>query len=227
MKINQFMTFAIVLVCACQSKQSSKIEYEWPKYKVCSYDIGYLSVDKHGASIEDDNELTLLLELLESDSCDQYEISYTWKSTRGYPDMPKKLIYDKKGNRVLDVYASTGEKETYSNVDLQSISKFLKSNKPIFYLNDYTNDNVNLRGEEPEQNLKSGAVSCVIKYVESLSASKENINFIEWSRVIPEGDYWILRSHSKFKNNLGELIALNAWYYIQNNEVVDVVPIEN
>lgn len=106
---------------------------EFKTLKTCTSDIGKINTDGNG-SVGEKTEMTELLKLLESNTCDIIEITFVQKSPpdRNYDDMPLKVTYNKSSGILQNIFTSTNVIEDYKNVSEDCLKAFLKSGKQNF-----------------------------------------------------------------------------------------------
>ena len=80
-------------------------------------------------------------------------------------------------------------------------------------------------GEKPKQSELTGSVSIVEDYVKSNANDASSIDFLEWSKISPFGEFWIVRAKYKGTNAVGGVVTENTWFYIQNGQVIKTKPI--
>lgn len=193
--------------------------------------LGVLKMDANGQSIGKKTELTELRRLLAVDSLDIIEITYKLKGSYG-DNIAKKIVYDKRTGRLKDIYTENNVIEDYTNVSPEGLKKFLEKGEKSFYsLENYTDAKYDFNnremtikavGEQPEQSEWDGSVKAVEDFVKANANDASSIDFIEWSKVSPFGDYWVVRAKFKGSNALGGVMTENKWFYIQNNKVVKI-----
>lgn len=81
-------------------------------------------------------------------------------------------------------------------------------------------------GSKPEQSDLDGSVKIVEEYIKSIAKNASSVDFLEWSKVSNIGENWIVRCKYKGTNSFGALVTENAWFYIQDNKVVNIKKIE-
>jgi hypothetical protein len=93
---------------------------------------------------------------------------------------------------------------------------------------DFNNREMTIKavGPKPEQSELNGSVEIVKKYIKDNAHNDSSVKFIEWSKVSPFGEYWIVRCKFKGDNALGGVITENMWFYIQDNQVIQIKTIE-
>lgn len=243
--MTKYLTLALVLLMACDPPTSKYrnaqknetesapmiIKEELPPLKTCSFDKGKLKVNRDGNSIAKSNEMTEMLRLLKQADCDIVEVSWIWVSTSGYPDMPKKLVYNSRTNELLDIYTQTNVIERFNNVSKDHLINLLSQGSNDYYtLGEYEFDTSQMKqtalGEKPKQSELDGSVDIVEKYVKDHATDASSISFLEWTKVIDSGESWALRAKYKGTNSFGATVTENAWFYIQNGKVVNVKPIQ-
>jgi hypothetical protein len=197
-------------------------------------DLGVLKMDKNGNSIGQKTELTELRRFLNIDSIDVIEITFELKATS--TSFKKKIIYDKRTFILKDIYTTTNVIEEYKNVSVDLLKSFIdKGEKHFIVLADNKNVKYDFNnrettndalGEKPEQSELDASVKIVKEYVKSIANDESSIKFLEWSKVTPSGEYWIVRAKYKGSNAYGALVTENMWFYIQNNKVVKTKSIQ-
>jgi len=75
-------------------------------------------------------------------------------------------------------------------------------------------------GAEPESDQKDGSVKAVEEFVKSHAQNPNTFQFLEWSEILSEGDYWKVRCKYRGVASFDKEVTTNAWFYIQNNKVV-------
>lgn len=212
-----------------ETKANTELKEELPQPITGKSDLGVLKMNENGQSVGKKTELTELRRLLAIDSLDIIEITYEWKGSYG-DNIAKKIIYDKRTGNLKDIFTENNVIEDYKNVDPEGLKKFLAKGEKSFYSlekytdaeYDFNNREMTVRavGEQPEQSEWDGSVKAVEDYVKSNANDASSIDFIEWSKVSPIGDYWVVRAKFKGSNALGGIVTVNKWFYIQNNKVV-------
>jgi len=76
------------------------------------------------------------------------------------------------------------------------------------------------RGAKPEVDPKDGSVKIVEEFVKSHAKNPETFQFLEWSEISPEDGYWKVRCKYRGVASFDKEVTTNAWFYIQNNEVM-------
>lgn len=216
---------------AITKKDSSKVilKAELPPEKICKSDLGVLRMDVDGYSIGKKTELTELRRLLNNKDCDIIEITYEWASPK-YDNLPKKIVYNRRDGTLKDISTRNNVIEDYSGVDETGLKKFLDKGEKSFYsLSNYTNAEYDFNnremiqktvGNQPSQSEWDGSVKVVEEYVKSNSKDASSIKFLEWSKVSPFDEFWIVRCKFKGTNSFGAVVTENKWFYIQNDKVV-------
>lgn len=212
------------------SKDTLTLQEETPPLNTVTIDKGKLKMHQNGYSIGKDTELTELQKLLKDDKYDVIQITWVWDCSPKYEDMPMKLIYNKTNNNLKLIYTKNNVIEDYNNVQPTCLSDYLKSGKNTFYAlvdyckadYDFNNREMNNHavGNKPEQSEVDGSVKIVKEYIKENANDASSIEFLEWSKVTPTGEYWAVRCKYKGKNALGGVVTENGWFYIQNNKVV-------
>lgn len=195
-------------------------------------DIGVLKMDKKGYSTGKKTELTELRRLLYVDSLDIIEITYELKGSYG-DNINMKIVYEKKTEILKQIYTKNNVIEEYKNVPIDVLKKFLdKGGKGFYNIEnveyDFNNSNMTIDavGEEPEQSELDASVNIVKEYVKSIAYDASSIKFLEWSKVTPSGEYWIVRAKYKGSNVYGAIVTESMWFYIQNSKVVKTKSIQ-
>jgi hypothetical protein len=211
------------------TKATTELKEELPQPIIGKSDLGVLKMNENGQSVGKKTELTELRRLLAIDSLDIIEITYEWKGSYG-DKIAKKIVYDKRTGNLKDIFTKNNVIEDYKNVDPEGLKKFLAKGEKSFYsLGDYTDSEYDFNnremtvkavGEQPEQSEWDGSVKAVEEYVKSNANDASSIDFLEWSKVSPIGDYWVVRAKFKGSNALGGIITVNKWFYIQNGKVM-------
>ncbi|HBX45543.1 hypothetical protein [Limibacterium fermenti] len=214
------------------SEETLITQDEMPPLRVVTIDKGRLKMNQDGNSIGNDTELTELQKQLRNDTCDVIEIVWIWDSSPKYPDMPMKINYNKLKGELKLIYTQNNVVEAYSNINPNCLSEFLKNGEKSFYsIENYckdskydfdSGDNIQKEaGEKPQQDEITGSVRVVKDYIKENAHDASSVKFIEWTKVSPAGKYWIVRCKYKGANALGGTVTENAWFYIQNNMVVE------
>ncbi len=229
-----FFAFGFILsACGGASNSSSsgqvELKEEMPPAITVESNMGNLTMNKNGVSVEKKNEMTELLRLLSNDTVDIAEVVWVWKS-KGYPDMPMKMTYNKRTNSLKQIYTQNNVIEEYKNVDYNCLLDFLKSGtKEIHKVESYCKASYDFNnremkskvvGPKPEQSEWDGEVKIVRDYVKSIANDPSSIKFIEWSKVSEVGENWFVRAKFTGKNALGGTVTTNMGFFIQNNKVV-------
>ena len=211
------------------------LKVEYPPAKTCESNLGILKMNDNGETVGKKTELTELLRLLNNNNCDIIEISYELKGSRGYENIAKKIIYDKREMRLQDVYTKNNVIEDYKDVSADGLRKFLQKGEKSFYsLSNYTNAKYdfnnrqmkqNTVGSQPSQSDYDGSVKVVEDYIKANANDASSIKFIEWSKVIPYGNFWVVRCIFKGTNSFGGVVTEKKWFYIQNDKVVKGIDI--
>lgn len=212
----------------------TQLKQEYPAGKTCSSDLGILRMNNDGETVGKRTELTELRKFLDKD-CDIIEISYVLKGTGGEGNIGKKIIYNKKEKRLQDIYTENNVIEDYTDVAPEGLKIFLKKGEKSFYsLSNYTGAKYDFNNREmkqhtvgppPSQNELDGSVAIVEKYIKAKANDASSIKFIEWSKVSPYGNYWIVRCMFKGTNSFGGIVTENKWFYIQNDEVLKMTDV--
>ena len=218
-----------------ETKVNTELKEEFPQPIMGKSDLGILKMDENGQSIGKKTEFTELSRLLAIDSLDIIEITYELKGSYG-DNIDKKIVYDKRTGRLKDIYTQNNVIEDYKNVSQEGLKKFLDKGEKSFYsLEKYTDAEYDFNnremtvkavGEQPEQSEWDGSVKVVEEYVKSNANDASSIDFLEWSKVSPIGNYWVVRAKFKGSNVLGGIVTSNKWFYIQNNKVVKTKDID-
>ncbi|HEV8512021.1 MAG TPA: hypothetical protein VGQ59_02030 [Cyclobacteriaceae bacterium] len=74
-------------------------------------------------------------------------------------------------------------------------------------------------GAKPEVNPKDGSVKIVEEFIKVNAKNPATFEFLEWSEVSTEGDYWKVRCKYRGVASFDKEVTTNAWFYIQNNKV--------
>lgn len=212
------------------------LKEEFPPAKTCKINLGKLKMSDDGYSIGKQTELTELLKQLKDKNCDIIEIIYVWK-TPPYDDMPMKILYNRREGNLKEIYTRRNVIEDYANINEACLSSFLKNGEKYFEsLSDYCKDakhdfnnremNQTAVGSKPEQSEFDGTVAIVKDYIKRNAKDASSIEFLEWSKVSPLGENWIVRCKHKGTNSFGAVVSENTWYYIQNSRAVDTKLIE-
>lgn len=212
------------------------LEEELPAAKSCELNLGKIKMSDDGYSLGKRTELTELLKQLKSKKCDIIEIVYVWE-TPPYDDMPMKVIYNRREGNLKEIYTQRNVIEDYTGISEACLISFLKNGEKYFSsLSDYCKDakhDFNNRemnhiaiGTKPEQSEFDGSVEIVKVYIKKNAKDAPSIEFIEWSKVSPLGENWVVRCKHKGTNSFGAIVSENTWYYIQNSKVVDIKKIE-
>jgi len=228
------VTISILIGCndsKTSDDNSSKIELkeELPPANICKSDLGVLKMDVNGYSIGKKTELNELKKFLKDNSCDRIEITYQLKGSYG-DNISKKIIYDKREKRLQDIYTLNNVIEDYKNVSPDGLKKFLEAGEKSFYsLSDYTKSEYDFNnremtnkavGKKPLQSEWDGSVEVIKQFIKSNAKDASSIEFLEWSKVSPLDEYWIVRCKYKGSNSFGASVTENKWFYIQNEKVV-------
>lgn len=212
-------------------KDSTKIvlKEELPAAKTCQSDLGVLRMDVNGYSVGKKTELTELRRLLKNKDCDIIEITYEWKGSYG-DNIAKKIIYDKREKRLQDISTHNNVIEDYKDVSVEGLKMFLDKGEKSFYsLADYTDAKYDFNnremkqktvGNQPSQSEWDGSVKVVADYIKTNSKDASSVKFLEWSKVSPFDEFWIVRCKFKGTNSIGAVVTENKWFYIQNDKVV-------
>lgn len=213
-----------------ESENKIVLSEETPPLKTISIDKGKLKMHQDGYSIGKDTELIELQKQLKNDSCDIIGITWVWDCSPGYPDMPMKIEYNKYTAVLKLIYTQNNVIEEYKNVYPDCLSDFLKKEKFFYSIESYCKDakyDFNNRemknhavGAEPEQSEVDGSVKIVKEYIKEYANDASSIKFLEWSKVSPAGEYWVVRCKYKGTNALGGIVTENVWFYIQDGKVV-------
>ena len=214
------------------------LKEELPPLKICKSDIGKIKTNGDG-SIGSKTEMTELLKLLKTKSCDLIEITFVQKSPpdRNYDDMPLKITYNRVTGLLKSIFTTNNISEDYTNVNEVCLMEYLKSGKKNFnsiesYCKDAKYDFNNrdkkhsALGNKPEQSDLDASVKIVEDYIKQKAKDASSIEFLEWSKVSPFGESWIVRCKYKGTNSLGAVVTENVWFYIQNSKVIDTKTIE-
>lgn len=213
---------------ATVKKETTKVVLteEFPEAKTCKSNLGVLRTDVNGHTVGKKTEMTELRRLLKNKDCDIIEISYELASNK-YDNVSKKIVYNRRDCRLMDIYTKNNVIEDYSGVDENGLLKFLdKGKNSFYYLSEFTNSKYDFNnremeqktiGNQPSQSELDGSVRVVENYVKSISKDTSSIRFIEWSKVSPFDEFWIVRC--KYKSIKSEA-SENKWFYIQNDKVV-------
>ena len=230
--------FILVIGLFSNNQKESSDQAQTPQSKINAdipiigkSDVGVLKMDQNGYSIGKKTELTELRRLLNVDSLDIIEISYELKGSTD--SFKKKIVYDKRSSILKDIYTKSNVVEEYKNVSFDTLKKFLdKGGKGFYNIEnveyDFNNSNMTIDavGEEPEQSELDASVKIVKEYVKSNAYDASSIKFLEWSKVSPSGEYWIVRAKYKGSNAYGGIVTENMWFYIQNSKVVKTKSIQ-
>lgn len=208
---------------------NTEIKKELPNPITSKVDLGVLKMDANGYSLGNKTELTELKRLVNIDSIDVIEINYELQGSYG-KNIGKRIVYDKRKGHLKDIFTENNVIEDYKNVSVDGLKKFLEKGEKSFYSlekytdakYDFNNREMTIKtvGKEPEQSELDGSVKTVKDYVKNNANDASSIKFLEWSKVSPMGDFWVVRAKFKGTNALGGAITENKWFYIQNNEVV-------
>ena len=230
----------IVSSCNNENKNRSntivpenKLNVELPPLKTCTSDIGKVRTDDNG-SIGSKTEFTELTKLLKNKDCDILEVVFVqvFPPDRNYDDMDLKVIYNRVTGVLQNIYTKTNVIEEYKNVNENCLKEFLKSGNQSFnsignFCKDskYDFNNREMKqatiGTKPMQSELDGSVKIVEDYIKSNAKNGSTVEFIEWSKVSAFGESWVVRCKYKGSNSLGAIITENAWFYIQENKVID------
>lgn len=212
-----------------EQKPQSKINVDIPIVGKSNVDV--LKMDKNGYSIGKKTELTELRRLLDIDSLDIIEITYELKGST--TSFKKKIVYDKRYSILKDIFTNTNVVEEYKNLSCDTLKKFIdKGGKGFYNIEnveyDFNNKNmiIDAVGKQPEQSELDASVKIVKEYVKSIAYDASSIKFLEWSKVTPSGEYWIVRAKYKGSNAYGATVTENMWFYIQNSKVVKTKSIQ-
>lgn len=208
---------------------SKEIKEELPNPISSKINLGILKMDENGYTLGKKTELTELKRLVNIDSIDVIEIDYELQGSYG-KNIGKKIIYDKREGHLKDIFTENNVIEDYKNVSVDGLKKFLDKGEKSFYSltkytdakYDFNNREMTIKavGKEPEQSELDGSVKIVKDYIKNNANDASSIKFLEWSKVSPMGDFWVVRAKFKGSNALGGIVTTNKWFYIQNNEVV-------
>jgi len=211
------------------TSNNTELKEELPNPITSKVNLGILKMDENGYSLGNKTELTELKKLLNIDNIDVIEIDYELQGSYG-KNMGKKLIYDKREGHLKDIFTENNVIEDYKNVSVDGLKKFLEKGEKSFYsLEKYTDAKYDFNnremtvkavGEEPKQSEFDGSVKIVKDYIKNNANDASSIKFLEWSKVSPMGDFWVVRAKYKGNNALGGTVTENKWFYIQNSEVV-------
>ncbi|MFA6779257.1 MAG: hypothetical protein WCU80_05705 [Paludibacteraceae bacterium] len=217
------------------TKTKTELKEELPEPITGKSDLGVLKMNENGESVGKKNELTELHRLLNVDSLDIIEITYELKGSYG-DNIEKKIVYDKRTGRLKDIYTKNNVIEDYKNVSPEGLKKFLNAGEKSFYSlekytdveYDFNNREMTVKkvGEEPKQSEWDGSVKVVEEYVKSNANDASSIDFLEWSKVSPIGNYWVVRAKFKGRNALGGIVTTNKWFYIKDGKVMKVKDID-
>lgn len=229
-----------LFLCACggasNSSKSEQVELkeELPPAITVESNLGNLTMNKDGVSVEKKNEMTELLRLLSNDTVEIAEVVWVWKS-KGYPDMPMKMTYNKRTNSLKQIYTQNNVIEEYSNVAYECLLDFLKTGEKKIYkvesyckaTYDFNNREMKSKviGPKPEQSAWDGEVKIVRDYVKSIANDPSSVKFLEWSKVTEFGESWFVRAKFSGKNALGGTVTNNMGFFIQDGKVVRVTEI--
>ena len=120
-------------------------------------------------------------------------------------------------------------KEEYKNISVQALKAFFKKKEKSFYSleeyggkYDFNNREMtnNAVGPKPEQSDFDGSVKIVEEYIKSNAKDKNSIKYLEWSKVIPSDEFWVVRCKYEGNNSFGAKTTENTWFYIKNSKVV-------
>lgn len=212
-------------------KDSTKmvLETEFPTANKCESNLGVLKMDANGHSIGKKTELTELLRMLKNKDCDIIEITYELKGSYG-DNIGKKIIYNKRERRLQDIFTNNYVIEDYNDVSVEGLKMFLDKGEKSFYsLTEYTDAKYDFNnremkqktvGNQPSQSEWNGSVKVVEEYIKTNSKDASSIKFIEWSKVCPFDEFWIVRCKFSGTNSFGAIVTENKWFYIQNDKVV-------
>lgn len=73
---------------------------------------------------------------------------------------------------------------------------------------------------KPEIDPKDGSVKIVKEFIKVNAKNPATFVFLEWSEVSREGGYWKVRCKYRGVSSFNEEVTTNAWFYMQNNQVV-------
>jgi hypothetical protein len=237
------LTILLILLIACNNPKTplsennkqitnnskTELKEELPPANICSSDLGTLRMDVNGHSTGTKTEITELKKMLRNKSCDIIEITYTLKGSYGLV-ISKKIIYDKRENRLQDISTQNNVIEDYKNVSTEGLNKFLAAGEKDFSsLEDYAGATYDFNnrqmtnkavGDKPIQNELDGTVMLVENYIKANAKDASTIKFSEWSKVSSAGEYWVVRCKYKGINSFGTMVTDNRWFYIQNKKVI-------
>ncbi|NCC99692.1 MAG: hypothetical protein EOL95_08360 [Bacteroidia bacterium] len=208
---------------------NTEFKEELPNPITSKVNLGVLKMDANGYSLGSKTELTELKRLVNIDSIDVIEIIYELQGSYG-KNIGKRIVYDKREGHLKDIFTENNVIEDYKNVSVYGLRKFLENGEKGFYSlekytdvkYDFNNREMTIKavGKEPEQSELDGSVKIVKDYVKNIANDASSIKFLEWSKVSPMGDFWVVRAKFKGTNALGGMVTENKWFYIQNGKVV-------
>lgn len=211
-----------------QQEQKVEVQSEFPPETNCKADLGTLKMNVNGESQGKRTEMTELKKFIFSDTCDNIEIHYELKGSYG-DNIGKKIVYSKRRRMLQDISTKYNVKEEYKNISVQALKAFFKKKEKSFYSleeyggkYDFNNREMtnNAVGPKPEQSDFDGSVKIVEEYIKSNAKDKNSIKYLEWSKVIPSDEFWVVRCKYEGNNSFGAKTTENTWFYIKNSKVV-------
>lgn len=217
-------------------RKKTKVVKEVPQLQTQKIDLGKIRMNQDGNSIGSNTELTELKKQLRNEEHDKIVINWIWDSSPKYDDMPMRLVYNKVEGVLKLIYTKNNVIEEYNKISVECLSDFLKNKEQSFYsLESYCKDSGydfnnremtnRAQGKKPDQSELDGSVGIVKEFVRETAHDKSSVDFIEWSKVSPFGEYWVVRCKYSGTNALGGKVTEDQWFYIQDSEVVKTKPV--
>ena len=196
--------------------------------------IGKINYDSNTGLPKSNNKTTTLKTLARLVKANPKSNSITINYNMHFsPDYAKdwKVVYNRTEKKVYDITISTNIKDVYENITDDVIISAAKDKECLTLLclttysktkmnTDYSERKIDAVGMQPAQSDLDGSVKVVAEFIKANSKESSSIKFIEWSKVTPFGEFWIVRCKFQGTNSLGAVVTENKWFFIQKEKVV-------
>ncbi len=196
-------------------------------------DLGTLNVDPFSNTKEGREFRNNLREQIREhlvDYADVVEVS--WLEKLNGPEIPMKLIYDKRAMTLKQINSRTNEVKTYNNVGCFGLLDFFPSGRISFDQDGLESYCRKFSFEwapytpKPEQDQETGNVKIVCDYVNTIVADSSSVKYLEWSAVTSVASDWYVRAKFSYNDVSGDETTRNLGFFINDSKVSKTIELK-
>lgn len=221
-----FICLPVFVTCA-----NIELKEEMPPVVKAKANLGVMTIDKYGNSVDKINERTELVRLVASDTVDIAEVTWLLKSNN--LAKPMKLIYDKRSRILKKLCTKTNEVREFKNVGSLGLCDFFYSGRKSIEkegLEEYCQRRYSFEsapiGSKPEQDPITGNVKMVCDYVNNMTNDTTSVKYLEWTAVTPVALDWYVRAKFTYINASGVKTIKNIGFFIRDDKMHRTIEIK-